>query len=234
MKLAIMQPYFMPYIGYFQLIKAVDKFIIYDDVNFIKQGWINRNRILNQNKTLLFTVPVKSISSFINIKNTEINKKVFNSWKIKFFKTLINNYQKSAQFKSIFRLIENILNSDFNTIAQLNLIAINAIVEYLNMKTEIIESSFIYKNNNLKSIYRIIDICKIENSKHYINPIGGIKLYDKKEFEKNNIRLNFLKSLEISYNQFNDKFIPNLSIIDVMMFNSPEKINKMLNEYLLI
>ena len=108
------------------------------------------------------------------------------------------------------------------------------IKEYLNIDTEIILSSSIGKNNELKGQDKIIEIVKKLNGNHYINAIGGQELYDKEIFNNNEIKLNFIKMKEIKYKQFNNEFVPNLSFIDVLMFNSPEEIKRMLNDYELI
>jgi len=232
MKIAIMQPYFFPYIGYFQLINAVDKFVIYDDVNYINRGWINRNRILVNGTPNFFTIPLKKASQnkLINEIDVSMDKKERKN----FLRTFELSYKNSPYFNIVYPLIVNVMISQELKIAELAILSIQAICKYLEINTEFIVSSKKYSNSDLKTADRLIDICRIENYKHYINPIGGIKLYDKKEFEKNDIKLNFLKTLDFSYNQFDNNFIPNLSIIDVMMFNSKKEIKKMLNEYSLI
>ncbi|WP_111709640.1 WbqC family protein [Lutibacter citreus] len=236
MKIAIMQPYLFPYIGYFQLINAVDKFIIYDDVNFIKQGWINRNQVLVQGSKQLFTVPLQKQSSFLKINETFINEKQFEKWKIKFLKTVEQSYKKATFYEQANQLINNIL-SNVNDKVTISKIAVKSLVEisnFLELKTEFVLTSSLYNNVTLKGKDRIIDICKKEQAKKYINPIGGVDLYNKEDFYKENIQLNFLKSNSIEYKQFNDEFVPWLSIIDVIMFNSKEEVKEMLNNYTLI
>lgn len=231
-KIAIMQPYLFPYIGYFQLINAVDKFIIFDDVNYIKKGWINRNRVLVNNKPNLFIVPLKKLSQKKLIKDIEISKNC--DWKSKFLKTIAHSYKKAPYFKETFEITENVILSDENKISKLILKSLYIIKKYLNIETIIIESSSIYNNCELKNQERIIDICKMENSDNYINPIGGIDLYSKEIFKDNNIKLSFIKPKDIYYKQFNNNFVNSLSIIDVLMFNSKDQTKKYLNEYELI
>lgn len=233
MKIAIMQPYFMPYIGYFQLIKAVDKFIIYDDVNYIKQGWINRNNLLLQNKTHLFSLPLKDVSSFKKINEIKINEILYLKWRRKFFKTL-ETYQKAPYYEVIKEILEKILTINDYSISNLIYHSLIEISKYLNIKTTIEKTSSIYKNSELSKTERLLDICKKENASTYINPLGGKDLYDKKSFLKYKITLFFIKPNIIEYKQFNNTFMPNLSIIDVMMFNSPEEINKMLDNFELV
>ncbi|MEO6694759.1 MAG: WbqC family protein [Ignavibacteria bacterium] len=232
MKIAVMQPYLFPYIGYFQLINSVDKFVIYDDVSFINKGWINRNNILVNGKPNLFTVPLKKSSQNKLIKDIEISDP--DTWRTKFLKTIEVSYSKADSFKDVYALITDVLHIAENNISKLILNSLTAIKNYLEIKTEIIESSAMYCNSQLKGFDRIIDICKKEDSNNYINPIGGINIYSKKIFEDNGIKLNFIKPKEILYRQFDQEFVPSLSIIDVLMFNSKKKVQDYLNEYDLI
>lgn len=234
MKVAIMQPYFMPYIGYFQMLKAVDKFVFYDDVNFIKKGWINRNRILVGNNDFTFSIPITNASQNVAINNTKINQEGFEIWKSKFIQTLNQNYKKAPQFNMVDRLIGDILRPTYSTIGQLASQSVFKTAKYLNIKTKFIMSSAIYNNKELGRKERLIEICKTENATHYINALGGQELYKKEDFFVDDIQLYFLKTLPVKYEQFNSEFIPWLSIIDVLMFNSVEEVNVMLDKYELI
>lgn len=232
MKLAIMQPYIFPYIGYFQLIKAVDKFVIYDDVNFINRGWINRNRILVNGKDSLFTIPLKEASQNKLINEIEVNWD--DAWKSKWLKTLEQSYKKAPYFQQVRPIIEQTLGQEktiFSEIIVENLKLINA---YLGITTEIIPSSAIYQNIELKAQTRILDICLQEKANHYINPIGGIELYQKEVFEEKGMQLNFIKSKPVQYPQLKNDFVPWLSILDVLMFNSVEQIQTFLDSYELV
>jgi WbqC-like protein family len=232
MKIAIMQPYIFPYIGYFQLINTVDKFILYDDVNFINKGWINRNNVLINNKESLFTIPLKEASQNKLINEIEILQD--GKWQNKFLKTIEQSYKKSPQFQVVFPIIQEIINSPETNISSLIYFSTNKICEYLGIKTEIIKSSSVYNNANLKAQDRILDICKLNQATQYINPQGGIELYDKVIFDNNKIKLNFLKSNSVKYSQYNSDFIPYLSIIDVLMFNTKAQINDHLVSFELI
>ncbi len=229
-----MQPYFFPYIGYFQLINAVDKFIVYDDVNFIKGGWINRNNVLVSKKPFLFTVPLENSSSFIQIDQTRLHSKFYENWKIKFLKSLEQSYKKAPFYNEVFFLIEKILNKDNDFISTLAVESIKEVCNYLDVKTQIIETSKQYNNKYLNGQDRIISICQLEQAKYYINPIGGIDLYSKEDFKKNDIILNFIKAKPIEYKQFDNRFVSWLSIIDILMFNSKIEVVRMLNEYDLV
>lgn len=229
-----MQPYLFPYIGYFQMVKSVDIFVFYDDVNFIKKGWINRNRILVNNQEFLFTVPLNKISQNNTIKETNINLEIFESWKEIFYKTIEYNYKKAPNFKNVDQLIKTILNINCNSISELAIETVIEVSKYLSINTKFIIASEKYNNKDFQRQNRLIDICKKENATHYINALGGQELYDKESFKKQDVELSFIKSLPIKYNQFNNEFVPWLSIIDVLMFNSKEDIIDLLNQYELV
>lgn len=234
MKIAVMQPYLFPYIGYFQMIKAVDKFVFYDDVNFIKKGWINRNRILNNGKDLVFTVPISSISQNVLINKSEIRLIEYHSWKEKFFKTITYNYKKAPFYSDVFPMIQKVLNSDFQIISQLAILSVTAVSDYLQLDTEFIIASESYNNKELERQQRLIYICKQESAIQYINAIGGQSLYSKEAFANEGVSLNFIQSLPCEYKQFDDSFVPWLSIIDVLMFNSVDAVKQLLNQYELV
>jgi len=203
MKIAIMQPYLFPYIGYWQLINAVDEFVLLDDVNYIMRGYINRNSILIHEKPFLFSIPIH------------------------------NAYKKAAQFEKVMPLIQEIVNNPEEDLTEYIYYQIFKINEYLHINTVLKKSSQIKKNNQLKAQDRIIDICKIEKADIYINPQGGRKLYNSENFKQQNIQLYFLDSRrdEIKYNQLSKEFVPSLSIIDVLMNASGEEIKKLLEKY---
>jgi hypothetical protein len=229
MKLGIMQPYFMPYIGYFQLMKAVDKYVVYDDVNFIKGGWINRNNILVNGEKKLFSIILKGASPNKLINEIEIG----DDFK-KLTKTLELNYVKAPYFKDIILLLERIFSFEDKQLSNFVANSFREILSYLNIDTEIIISSSLNKNCSLKGKNKVIHICKLLNADRYLNAIGGQELYSKDEFAENDIELSFLQTEIKSYQQFNNEFIPYLSIIDVLMFNSIEEVNLMLDNYTLI
>jgi hypothetical protein len=233
MKLAIMQPYFMPYIGYFQLINSVDRFVIYDNIQYTKKGWINRNRILVNGKDQLITLPIKKDSDYLNVVERELSE----SWekdKNKMLNVIKSSYSKAPYFKESFDLISKCLNNPEDNLFRFIYDSIILINDYLEIKTPLVISSTIDTDHTLKSQDKVLAICKERNATQYINSIGGVELYNKEIFKQNNIELNFIKSNLIQYKQFNNEFIPWLSIIDVLMFNSKEEINKYLNEYTLI
>jgi len=233
MKVGIMQPYFMPYIGYFQLINAVDKFVLLDDVQYINRGWINRNGILMNGKELMFTLPVKKAARHLKI-NERFFARSFKDETEKFKKSIYYAYHKAPYYNEVKEVLRDIFNNNSLNASKFICNSLTTICKHLDIKTLIYKSSEIVKNETLKKQDRIIDINKIMKSTNYINPIGGTQLYSKEAFESNNIELNFLKTKCIVYKQYNNEFIPNLSIIDVMMFNSKEKVKELLKGYELI
>lgn len=232
MKIGIMQPYFFPYIGYWQLISAVDKYVIYDDVNFIKGGWINRNRILMNNEAKMINIQMHNATPNKLINEIELaENNVFNR---KLLKTIEYSYKKAPCFTIFYPIIEDIIMKDEDNLAKKLEYSIKKVCEYLDIKTQLIVSSSISKNNCLKGQDKVIEICKILGSDEYYNAIGGQELYSYKDFAVEKINLRFLKTGKIEYDQFKGSFVPNLSIIDVLMFNSVEETKKLLDKYELL
>ena len=230
-KVAIMQPYFFPYIGYWQAINAVDEYVLYDDVTYIKGGWINRNNILMNNQPHLITLPIEGASSYKRINEIYVTKNA--KVKEKLCKTISLMYSKAPYYNDVFPIVEKSIMKD-GIISEIIYETVLDICNYIGIKTKIFLSSQLTKNNDLKAEEKVIDIVKNMGGTIYINAIGGQELYDKEEFKKNGIDLYFIKTNPVEYKQFKNEFVPNLSIIDIMMFNSPEKIRELLNEYELI
>lgn len=229
MTIAIMQPYFLPYIGYWQLINAVNLFVIFDDVNFINKSFINHNNILINYQKQQFTLELIKAS-----QNKIINTITIGNNQKNLLKTIEMAYKKAPYFMNIFPIIENILLQKEKNLSKYIGFSLAEISTYLGINTQFIYSSDVNKNNDLKAQNKIIEICKKLEAKNYINPIGGQELYNKKIFEHEKINLNFLKTDFIEYKQFKNEFIPYLSIIDILMFNSIVEIKNMLDKYTLI
>ena len=231
MKLGIMQPYFLPYLGYWQLIHSTDKFVIYDNVQYTKKGWFNRNRFLRNGKDELFTIPLKKDNDYLNVVDRKISENFDRKNLIAQFQ---NAYAKAPYVKTVMPVLADIINFNNSNLFEYIYNSVITISNYLGIDTEIIISSNINCNHNLKGSNRVLEICKAMGANQYINAIGGMELYDREEFLQNGITLNFIKMNDIKYKQFENDFVPSLSIIDVMMFNPPEKIKEMLDEYALI
>lgn len=229
MKLAIMQPYLFPYIGYFQLLAAVDTFVVYDDVNFIKQGWINRNNILINGKKQLITLELSGASSFKRINEVKVGG---NREKLR--KTLSQSYCRAPYFREAFPTIEAILGNGDENLATFVGSSLRTIADYLGLSARFVVSSQLEKDDSLKGQERVLQICEVLHAGIYINAIGGVELYCRDDFRAKEIDLLFLKTGDVRYRQFDHEFVPNLSIIDVLMFNSKSETRGLLELYDLV
>ncbi|HSX29866.1 MAG TPA: WbqC family protein [Candidatus Saccharimonadales bacterium] len=233
MKTAIMQPYFMPYIGYWQLIASVDTFVVYDNIEYTKKGWFNRNRILDGDHDRLFTIPIKKDSDYLNVvdryRSDDSEKEIRRTLAI-----IQQTYRKASQYAVAYPLIEACFLHDDKNLFGYIYNSIKAICEYLDITTDIVVSSTVDADHSLKGQQKVLAIAKATGADMYINASGGVDLYDKDVFKAEGIELNFIKSRPIEYKQFDNPFVPWLSIIDVLMFNDKEKVKHMLNEYELV
>lgn len=232
MKLGIMQPYFLPYIGYWQLMNAVDTYVIYDDVNYINRGWVNRNRILIGGKPFYLNVPMRKASQNKKINEIEVDHSGPNLKKN--LKTVEMAYKKAPYFSEVFPLFAAMMNSEKIILSEFLEDSIRMICSYLEIETKLMVSSSLEKNNVLKGEDKVLDLCTRLRADQYYNAIGGQKLYSYDAFQERGIELKFLQTDPIEYKQFQNEFQPNLSILDVMMFNSAAEVRRMLMEYTLI
>ena len=232
MKIAIMQPYFFPYIGYFQLINAVDEFVIYDNIEFTKKGWINRNRILVNDTDGVISIPLKKDSDYLHV----CDRFLADTWEIdrkKMLNRITESYRKAPYFKDTYEVVEKCVLYKDRNLFKFILNSVQTVMQYLKIDTKLVVSSSVPIDHQLKSDEKVMAICKARGADIYINPIGGLELYDKESFKKNNLELRFQKTNSINYAQFNNEFIPWLSIIDVMMFNNREDIHSKLESFTL-
>lgn len=235
MDIAGMQPYLFPYIGYFQLINLVDCFVIADNLQFINQGWINRNRVLVHGREHLITFPIKKDSAFLKINERYFFDNADQRDSKKILNMLNHAYRKAPNFETCYSLIEVILKFENKNVAKFTTNSLKEICVYLDIKTKFIIESELKMPLDLSAQERIVQICKKLGADRCINAIGGVELYSAKAFEENGVTLKFMKTKEsLRYKQFNENFVPNLSIIDVMMFNSQKAIKKLLGEFELI
>ncbi len=232
MKIAVMQPYFFPYLGYWQMFSAVDKFVLLDDVNFIMKGYINRNSILLNGKAHLFSIPLEKASQNKLINKTKLN--FCQKDKDNLLKTITMAYKKAPFYNDFYPILENIINNNETDLTLFLKYSFEKVKQYLNLDTEILLSSEIEKDNSLQAQDRIIAINKALKSDIYINAIGGQELYNREDFKNEGIELKFIKMQNVEYKQFKNEFVPYLSMIDVLMFNSKEEIGGLLNKFELI
>ena len=228
-----MQPYFMPYIGYFQLINSVDEFVIYDNIQYTKKGFINRNRILFNGTDRGFTLPIKKDSDYLDVTEREVSG-VWLKDSDKLINLIKQSYKKAPYFDSSIALVVECVKYDNLNLFDFIYNSVKVLCKHLDIDTQIIKSSDIAINHSLKSQDKVIAICKARKATTYINAIGGQELYTKSEFKEQGIDLAFIKTNPIQYKQFNEDFEPWLSIIDLIMFNSKEDLNKHINNYNLI
>ncbi len=224
------QPYFLPYIGYWQLIHNADVFLVGDDYNFIRKGWVSRNRLLNNGADELFNIQMNKASDSKLIQEIEI----LNSDHTKLLRKIKYLYHNAPFFSQGNALLKEILSYPGLNLADFLINSINVVCRYLEINTPIIRTSTLIGNCNLKKENRIYDQCKRFHADTFVNAIGGIELYDPNEFKKRGLTLKFLKTKPVEYKQFNHPFVPNLSILDVIMFNSREEVIKMLGSYELV
>jgi hypothetical protein len=227
MEIAIMQPYFFPYIGYFQLMNAVDQFVVYDNTKYTKKGWINRNRILMNGADANITLPLKKDADDIFVLERSLSES-WQSDKEKLLNKIEACYRKAPYYKIVNPLIHECLNHENTNLFQFIFYSLQVIKEYLSIDTKLIISSDIRIDHSLKSEQKVLAICKALGANKYINPPGGIELYNDLSFRSEGLELLFLQPKIVEYRQFDHPFVPWLSIIDVFMFNAPDYIQTVL------
>lgn len=232
MRIAIMQPYFLPYLGYLALIKHSDYFIVFDTPQFIRHGWIERNRILKPKDGWQYIkVPLEKHSRDTAIKDIKIKNE--NNWKTRILAQLDHYKKKANYYTETVNLVKRIIDLQTDSITKLNSHALENICRYLDIdfSYEIFSEMDLNIEKPNEPDEWALKISKAFNAKEYINPPGGESFFDSRKYEKENINLHFLKLNLQEYDQRRSSFIPGLSIIDIMMFNSPKQINEMLNDY---
>lgn len=216
MRVAIMQPYFFPYVGYFQLIGSVDLFIVYDNIKYTKKGWINRNRMLQNGKDVMFSLPLKSGSDALDVRDRELAADFSRD---KLLNQISGTYRRAPYFAQAFPLVEQAIRHDESNLFKFLHHSIAATCRHLGIATEIRISSDVPVDHGLKSQDKVLALCEAVGARTYINPIGGLELYSGDAFRARGVELKFIKSKPFDYAQFGAEFVPWLSIMDVMMFN---------------
>lgn len=218
-----MQPYFLPYIGYFQLISAVDLFIVHDSVKYTKKGWINRNRILVNGADAIISVPLKHASDVLNICEREL---AMDFEPDKILNRIAGAYRKAPFFAGTFHLAEQIVRYEDRNLFRYLVHSITKISEALGIETRIATASTFGIDPSLRHQEKVIALCKAAGAAVYVNAIGGVKLYSDEAFRSAGLELRFIDSKPFDYRQFDAPFVPSLSIIDVMMFNPPDQVRR--------
>lgn len=225
MKIGIMQPYFFPYIGYFQLIQSVDLFVVYDNIKYTKKGWINRNRMLQNGKDVMFSLPLKSDSDSLDVCDRELatdfnREKLLNQFK--------GAYRRAPYFEQAFSLVERVVRFEDRNLFHFLHNSITSTCKHLGIGTEIRVSSEISIDHSLKNQDKVLALCEALGASTYVNAIGGVELYSRKTFSNKGIEIKFIKTKPFEYPQLGGDFVPWLSIIDVMMFNQLTNIKECL------
>lgn len=216
-QLAIMQPYLFPYVGYFQLLSAVDRFVFYDDVNYIKGGWINRNRLMLAGRVTWFTFPLRGAS--VHKAINEIHVQRDGVWARKLLKSVRESYGAAPCFEQAFTLLEDVVLSDESSLSVLARQSVMAVAHYLGLGAEFAISTGRYGNEHLRGPDRVLDICRQERASEYHNLPGGEALYSADKFLSAGIELKIMRPTLTEYPQKELPFAPGLSILDLLMFN---------------
>ncbi|MAY23663.1 MAG: hypothetical protein CMC74_12845 [Flavobacteriaceae bacterium] len=228
--LAIMQPYVFPYLGYFQLVDAVDTFVFYDDVHFIKRGWINRNQLLVNGKAHLFSIPLQGASQNKLIHEIAVLKDV--KWEQQFFATLQQQYAKAPYYEEVYALVKKVFDTPYTSIAHLAIQSVKAISEYVGLFTQFEVSSQQYpETKGLDKADRLIAITQKKGYDTYVNPSGGKELYEKAYFSGRGVNLYFMKNHLEAYPQFEEPCVLGLSMIDVLMFCTKAEALQLIKQY---
>jgi hypothetical protein len=231
MKVGIMQPYFLPYLGYFQLIAEVDAFVVYDNIQFSKKGYFHRNRFLQNNTDAYFSLSLKADSDYLDVNQRYLSEQWFSSDAEKLLRKIKELYKKAPYFEESLPIIENIVKYEEPNLFKFLHFSLETLKKHLDIKTPLIQSSRIDIDHSLKAEEKVLAICKNLNADNYTNPIGGLDLYQNAHFIEKGIELKFLKSGLPVYKQFSNNFIPGLSILDILMFNSVSEIQQMLQAF---
>ncbi len=238
MRFGIMQPYFFPYIGYFSLIDYVDRFIFFDTSQYIRHGWVNRNRILGQGKKTggsYITVPIKNTGQKTVIKDVIIAENI--DWRNKIYGQLTVYKRKAPYYKDVICFLHSVLDQEYeNRLSDLNIETLKAVCDYIGIERKF--SVFSQMNLNISGSNQpdewALYITEALGGDIYVNPPGGQNFFEKAKYKQRNIGLEFLKSNLPEYIQKIGYFEPGLSIIDVMMYCGKKEIKDMLQDYTIL
>lgn len=222
-----MQPYFLPYIGYFQLMGAVDTFVVYDNIEYTKKGWINRNRMLRSGADTLFSLPLKKGSDSLHVRERELASDYSPDKLLSQFR---GAYAHAPYFDQTWPLLERIVRHDEPNLFRYLHHSIVSMCAHLGLNTKICVSSDVAIDHELKGQDKVLALCRTMGAEIYINAIGGTELYAKDAFLAQGIELKFIRSRPFEYAQFGAPFVPWLSMVDVLMFNAPERVGAEVRE----
>ena len=227
MTLGIMQPYFLPYIGYWQLLAAVDRFVIYDNIQYTKKGWINRNRFLRDGHDVYFTVPLKKASDYLDVGERQVaddfdREQLLRAWSAA--------YRRAPHVAAVMPVLERIVRAPMTNLFDYVHHSIAEMAAFLEIRTPILVSSSVPIDHALRAEQKVLALCRALGADRYVNSIGGVDLYSAAAFAAESVTLEFLRPRPREYAQLGRPFVPNLSIVDVLMFNSKATVREMLSE----
>ncbi len=239
-----MQPYFFPHIGYFQLIHAVDRFFLYDNLDYSRGGWINRNRILVvRGRPTFLSVPIRGRKITKTIRDTILLEDPH--WRLSLQRSIHTCYSRSPYFRETLQLVEEILFLETSSLAEINKRCITGVCNHLGVDTEILTDSTPFDalefelrqrpgTDPIRKVTRAIELCRALGADVFINAIGGRALYDKEVFARHGVRVFFVQTRPHTYPQRAATFHPSLSIIDVLMNCGRDGTRRLLGEYDLV
>jgi len=224
-RIAVLQPSYLPWLGFFEQMMSVDTFVFYDDVQYTKNDWRNRNRIKTKDGFLWLTIPVKGSTS-LQIREVRIDNN--QNWQEKHQKTLVQLYSKAPYFEEVLVLFEPLWNKKYEFLLDAVVDSITIITEYLNIETKIIFSSEIKVSGNKNE--KLINICKTLGASEYYSGLAAQNYLDNELFNRNGINIAFQHYQHPLYPQMHGNFVSHLSIID-LLFNCGKKSRQMIKDY---
>ena len=232
MKISVMQPYFFPYLGYFSLIQDSDVFVVLDNVQYVRRGWMNRNRVIGKNQSPVYfhlstiKAPQKTMTRQIKIDHNR-------EWK----KTLLDKldyYEKSAPyFEETKAMVERLISFETDSLCDMNIHILEELCKFLGITTKFVLASDleIDESKIIETDDWGLEITKTFGASDYINLWGGRHIYSVNKYNNSNITLKFIENELVYYNQHNEMFIKSLSIIDVLMYNDRAETMDLINKY---
>lgn len=229
MLLVIHPAYFFPYLPYFQLLHAADRFLFLDDVTLIRRGWANRNRVLMAGQPTYLTIPLEGASQNRRVDETKIFEGT--DWRRRIRRTVQRCYQRAPFYARGAALLDEVLDTPADSITDLARTSVLRTCQLLGVEVEVARTSQRHPAGDLRGQARMIEICKREGATTYLNAAAGRHLYDRPSFDQAELELRFLQPGSIEYDQRRPGFVPGLSILDVIMFNDLPQIASMLERY---
>ena len=236
MKLAIMQPYFFPYVGYFSLMEYADRFVFFDTPQYISRGWVNRNRLMTAaGEPVYMTVPIRKMPRETAIMDIAIDQS--QDWKEKIYGQLSAYKKRAPRFKAVSGFVHDVLDGfEGDSLSALNIRGMKAVAAELGIDCAF--DTFSEMELPIGEVHApdewALEISRAMKAEVYVNPPGGMEFFDKSKYDRAGIDLQYLQSNLKPYVQRVGKWVPGLSILDVMMFCGQDEIRDILNDYTIL